>query len=79
MQRVVEPEYPAGSILVAGAFAPGTGQDLGEPDRAGAVLRDGGHSRFERGVLASVGFTSLDPLGIDLAASTGGTFQAAAD
>lgn len=34
----LEPQYPAGPVLAAGALAPGVGQDLGEPDRAGAVL-----------------------------------------
>lgn len=72
----MEFEYSAGQVLVAGALAPGNGQDVGEPDRVGAVLRGGGNPQFERGVLAGDnGFTRLDPLGIDLAAGTGGTFQ----
>jgi hypothetical protein len=48
----------------------------GEPDRAEAILRDGGHSQYGGGVLAGdSGFTRLDMLGIRLAAGTGGFFQ----
>lgn len=47
------------SFLVAGALAPVADQNLGEPDRTGAALRDGGHPQFERGVLATARFGLL--------------------
>lgn len=54
--------------------------DVDEPDRVGAVLRDGRHPQSGGGVLAGDnGFTRLDPLNLHLVVGTGGAFQAAAD